>query len=351
MKILIVDDEVVIRKGIIKLLEQSGGSMIEIDEARNGEEALMCIGLSKPDMILTDIQMPVMDGLQLIARVRERHPDMAIVVLSGYAEFQYVQQALRHQVSDYLLKPVTAEMLQEVISRVLLNDPSKWMASMDAASIRLMKDTVAMLVKSVMAENKTECDALIDAWGAHLQQGDYSLLEMKRIMGHFGLAFRAELLLVHKRSAGDEGNPASKPAAALEDLLRNWKDYISDIISVIADSRAPRNKRVVEDAIAMISREYGDATLNLSMLAEHDGLSTAYLSKIFREVMKKPITQYISEFRLEKARELLLQEESAKINLIAEQCGFNDYPYFSKIFKKYYGVPPLEYKEKNSSQV
>ncbi|MGO4371265.1 helix-turn-helix domain-containing protein [Paenibacillus sp. MCAF20] len=124
--------------------------------------------------------------------------------------------------------------------------------------------------------------------------------------------------------------------------------YVADVIARVSERRAPRNKRVVEEVMSQIDSRYGDAALNLQALADHSGVSSPYLSKIFREVMKKPITQYISEYRLEKARERLMGEDSAKINLIAEQCGFNDYPYFSKIFKKYFGVSPLEYKEKNS---
>ncbi|MGO4371264.1 response regulator [Paenibacillus sp. MCAF20] len=136
MRVLIVDDEVVIRKGIVKLLENFGRTITETDEARNGEEALQRLIDKRPDMIITDIQMPVMNGLELIARVRESNPELEIIVLSGYAEFEYVQQALRYQVTDYLLKPVTQERLDEVISKVLLKDPSKWTAQMNADSIR-----------------------------------------------------------------------------------------------------------------------------------------------------------------------------------------------------------------------
>lgn len=71
------------------------------------------------------------------------------------------------------------------------------------------------------------------------------------------------------------------------------------------------------------------------------------MSKMFREVMARPITQYLIEFRLEKAKEALASRADAKIAAVAEECGFNDYPYFSKVFKKHYGVSPLEYKEKN----
>lgn len=348
MRALIVDDEVVIRKGIVKLLDRPGGSVNRIAEARNGEEALHLMASERPDLLITDIQMPVMDGLELIARARKLYPELAIVVLSGYAEFKYVQEALRHQAADYLLKPVTGEKLQEVISRVLINDPTKWTIKLNEESIRIMKETIAALVRSVLAEHAEEADGLMEQWGGHLRSEGLTLLEAKRVMGHFGLFFRSELLLAHKRSAQDEHAAPSLTSSSIDGLIGEWKAYLREEIRTVAGSRAPRNKRVVEEALGLIRRDYGDAGLNLQRLAAHCGLNPPYLSKIFREVMSKPITQYISEFRLEKARELLLREDAPTIAAIAEQCGFSDYPYFSKIFKKAYGVPPAEYKEKNS---
>lgn len=348
MRVLVVDDEVVIRKGITKLLEQFSKSITDIDEAKNGEEALLKIEARKPDIVITDIQMPVMNGLQLIERIRARDPELDVVILSGYAEFEYVQQALRHQVADYLLKPITQERLNEVMSKVLLKDPARWTSQMDAESIRIMKVTVAALVKNVLAENRNEVERIVDEWSAYCRKCGYSWLELKQIMGHFQLSFRAELLLNLKQEAGETAPSLNQAATTAEELFAVWKSYLASEIARVSERRAPRNKRIVEDVLDKIEKGYGDACLNLQGLAEGCGVSAPYLSKIFREVMKKPITQHISEYRLEQARARLKNEVSAKINIVAEQCGFNDYPYFSKIFKKYFGISPLEYKEKNS---
>lgn len=347
MKALIVDDEVIIRKGIVKLLEHPGGSVSRVAEARNGEEALRMMAADRPDILITDIQMPVMDGLQLIARARSMYPGLAIVVLSGYAEFKYVQEALRHQAADYLLKPVTGDKLHEVIARVLINDPSKWTIKLNESSIRTMKETITALVRSVMAESAEQSDQEMEQWGDHLREAGLTLLEAKRTMGHFGLFFRSELLLAHKRSSGDGHPLPALSSSGIDGLILEWKQYLREEIRNVAGSRAPRNKRVVEEVMALIHGSFGDPGLNLQQLAEHCGLNPPYLSKIFREVMGKPITQYMSEYRLDKARQLLVSEDAPRIADIAEQCGFADYPYFSKIFKKAYGVSPVEYKEKN----
>ncbi|MFD0717477.1 response regulator [Paenibacillus sp. GCM10027626] len=347
MRILVVDDELIIRKGIIKLLETLYQAGASLDEARNGEEAMQKVAEHKPDLIITDIQMPIMNGLELIGALRNAYPDIEWVILTGYAEFAYVQQALRHQVADYLLKPVTQENLNEVISKVLLKDPAKWTSRMDMASISIIKDIVTSLVKAVISENVPELDSALDKWRIYCQEQEFPLIQIKQMMGYVQLLFRSELFLNIKLSAPDESSAINQSSMSIEELLDKWRDYLLAQMAAVADNRAPRNKRIVDDVLLYIEQNYHDPGLGLSVLADRTGVTTAYLSKIFREVMRKPITQYIGEFRLEQARRLLKEDETAKINAIAEQCGFQDYPYFSKVFKKFFGISPLEFREKN----
>ncbi|MFC4600603.1 response regulator transcription factor [Cohnella hongkongensis] len=347
MKILIVDDEPVIRKGVIKLLGASPVAFSEIEEARSGEEALRLIEGGKPDLVMTDIRMSVMSGLDLIERIRAVDAGIEVIVLTGYAEFHYVQRALRNQVSDYLLKPITQESLNEVLAKTMLKDPAKWASQIDLADIRAMTGTAAALVKSVLAENRDEMRARLAEWFAFCRDKGYSFTEMKRVMAHLELLFRSELVLIVKDRPGGGSADLQRNAASVDELFENWERYLVGQSASIADKRSPRNKRVVEDAIRFIGEEYGNSGLNLQLIADRAGVSPAYMSKIFREVMGKPITQYISEFRLEAARRIIVGRPETKISAVAEECGFSDYPYFSKIFKKTYGVSPLEYKEKN----
>lgn len=347
MRILIVDDEIVIRKGIKKLLEELHNGITAIEEAKNGEEALLIMTSFKPDIIITDIQMPVMNGLDLCAAVRERYPDAELIILTGFAEFEYVQQALRYQVTDYLLKPVTKDNLQKVLMQIVLKDPSRWTMSLDADSIRVLKNTVAALVKGVVAENKADIGRIMSDWRDYCTGRAFSLLDLKRVMGHFYIMFRSELMMNLKNPGPDEIYSLNNNASSADELFAAWKRYIEEQLAFVAQAHVPRNKRVVDEAVAMIEESYGNPGLNLNLLAVHCGVNPPYLSKMFREIMKKPITQFISEYRLERARDRLKNEESEKITIISEQCGFNDYPYFSKIFKRVYGISPLEYREKN----
>ncbi|MGO4109933.1 response regulator [Paenibacillus sp. YAF4_2] len=116
--ILIVDDEAIFRKGLRKIVESSSGSWQVAGEARDGYEALEMLESLLPDVLLTDIRMPRMDGLQLIQITKQRFPNLLVIVLSGFDEFTYLQQSLRHGVRDYLMKPVEREELFKTLDRL-----------------------------------------------------------------------------------------------------------------------------------------------------------------------------------------------------------------------------------------
>lgn len=109
MKALIVDDEKLIREGIRAGIpwEQLGITMVMT--AASGQEALEVIGCERPEIIITDIQMAEMTGLELIAQTRKRFRDTRIIVLTGFDEFDYARECLRMQVQEFLLKPVDEE--------------------------------------------------------------------------------------------------------------------------------------------------------------------------------------------------------------------------------------------------
>ncbi|MCW3790131.1 response regulator [Paenibacillus sp. LS1] len=110
LKILLVDDEVYVRKGLHELISWVELDMEIIGEAENGLEALKMIECLQPDVIITDIRMPILDGLGLIRAVEEMsHLEPVFIIISGYHDFKYAQQAIRYGVHDYILKPIDEE--------------------------------------------------------------------------------------------------------------------------------------------------------------------------------------------------------------------------------------------------
>ena len=116
-KVLLVDDEALIREAISENIpwEEMGFELIASCE--NGREAMERMKEVTPDLLLTDIYMPYVDGIELARYVNENHPDTKTVIISGYDEFEYAKQAVRYQVMEYILKPVTPSELAEVLLR------------------------------------------------------------------------------------------------------------------------------------------------------------------------------------------------------------------------------------------
>lgn len=117
-KAFFVEDEIVTREGIRDNVDWKGNGFEFSGEAPDGEMALPLLQTARPDLLITDIKMPFMDGLELCRIVRERMPWIKVVILSGHDEFEYAQKAINLGVTEYLLKPVTAHDLHQVLQRI-----------------------------------------------------------------------------------------------------------------------------------------------------------------------------------------------------------------------------------------
>ena len=117
-KVFLVEDEIVAREGIRDHINWQAAGLEFCGEAPDGEIALPLIRAIKPDILITDIRMPFVDGLELCRIVRESMPWIKIIILSGYDEFSYAQEAIKLGVTEYLLKPIGAQDLLKALKKV-----------------------------------------------------------------------------------------------------------------------------------------------------------------------------------------------------------------------------------------
>ena len=115
---IVAEDEVLLRENLLKKIEACDPRLRCLGTAADGEDALALLNETMPDILVTDIRMPIMDGLELIEHSRRLSPDLGIVIVSGFGDFEYAQQAIRFGVSDYLLKPVQPDKLAVVLRRL-----------------------------------------------------------------------------------------------------------------------------------------------------------------------------------------------------------------------------------------
>ena len=120
LRVLLVDDEPFILRGMKELIDWKNEGFEIVGSAADGEEALLFLQNHDADLILADIKMPIMDGLELLRKLRisEKYRDIYFIILSGYADFQYAQEAIKYACNDYILKPVEKEKLVQALRKV-----------------------------------------------------------------------------------------------------------------------------------------------------------------------------------------------------------------------------------------
>lgn len=120
-RIILVDDEEEVRKGIIRKIDWETLGFQVVGDAENGQDALEKIEQLEPDVVMTDIRMPYMDGLTLTSWIRQKYPSVKVLIFSGFDDFEYAQQAIKLNVTEYILKPVNVEELTQILNRVREN--------------------------------------------------------------------------------------------------------------------------------------------------------------------------------------------------------------------------------------
>ncbi|MCL1950814.1 MAG: response regulator [Turicibacter sp.] len=148
-KVLLVDDEPLMREGIKSLVDWEGKGFFIIGEASNGHEALEKIEVLSPHLVFTDIVMPQMGGEELTSAIKEKYPEMEVVILSSYADYDYVRKTFQHGVLDYMLKPkMGGEELSAILEKSLSILKAKQLQkSMDEATVK------QVLLEKLLQEN------------------------------------------------------------------------------------------------------------------------------------------------------------------------------------------------------
>ncbi len=147
-KVLVIDDEQWIRKGIVSKLINQGFQFDWINESEDAETALVFIKENRPDIVITDIRLPEMSGIDLIREIKKEYDEVQVIIISGYAEFQYAEQALNMGVGSYLLKPVPEEDLAKAMKHVIVNiEKQKEINQMETRKKRLEESNETLVLE------------------------------------------------------------------------------------------------------------------------------------------------------------------------------------------------------------
>lgn len=250
-RVVIADDEEIIRNGLKRLIQSYDLNLSVIGTAEDGEEALKIISEYLPEIILMDINMPFMNGLEVIEKIRHLDPNSKIIIISGYGQFEYAQKALELGVFSYLLKPI---------------------------------------------QHKDFKDIMIKA-------------------------------------------------------IDSYSERIWELNKLKENNAAASNISIGIQVINYIKNHFTQNELTLNLVAEELHVSQSYITKIVKQKTGASFTDYLNKLRINMAIKLLFDKgHNYTINEISDMVGYSSQHYFSRAFKNYTGLSPIQYRNKNISE-
>lgn len=335
MRLLIVDDEPVIRQGLLKMAQMYSPSFDEISTAVNGLDALHQMRDFQPQVVITDIRMPKMDGLDLCRTLHEEYPHVQMIIISGYSDFEYAQKCIKYGIKDYLLKPVTKDDLHEAFDNYIHKPTRGYIpVSRYVQWIERMEQSIWLLQLDELNELKKQ-------WRTHCLESNLTLEELKELLNDC-------VAILEKRFQERNYTPEIKYETGNESTkgIKEALDAFDRLLDKLADdlltTRNGNFKDPMEEAKMFINNHLSQ-DITLEQVAGMVGLTPNYFSSLFKKITNETFVHYRIKKRMEKAKELLAVPHYRIVD-VAVEVGFDDYPHFTKTFKKITGLSPSQYR-------
>ncbi len=395
-KLLIADDEPKIRKGLRNSLNWAEIGVEIIGEAEDGEIALDIVRSNHPDIILLDICMPFINGLQLIEKVKQEYDECIMIVVTGHDEFSYAREALRLGVFDYVLKPVSKEQLHNVVLKAIdeissiknRNKYYKWAQNQLSQNYKVLKEkfmnewlenhfssaeikeqleyykvnftdkTGMLLVRPVEKNSVVEMNDwdnnlllfaiqnVIEELVENMQPNIVFRDNKDNIVAVTGIPNISEWFQLKDKLESCIEKYLDKSIRVYQKVSEKGMDEIPAVYDALIDevSKESSYTPMVIKAKQYIENNYFKEELSLEDVARDIKVSASYLSRVLKQETGTSFIDYLTQVRVKMAIQLM-NDPSMKIYEIAERVGYNSQHYFSTAFKKVLGVSPVEYKK------
>ncbi|CAH1221464.1 Regulator of RpoS [Paenibacillus allorhizoplanae] len=343
-KVMIVDDEPSVKRSLKTIIEKETSSFEVSAFAENGQEALDLISESLPDVVITDIRMPVMDGLRLAEEVVSRGIQTEMIIISGYSDFSYAKQALRHGVSDYLLKPLDVDEVLRALSltqkklgneRKNIIERSEWIA--------MCKVEAETMAKNLWVLNMAAVWEQLEGIHERLQTYRANSVRLKEKFLHLFYLLQAEIVGLSGNRIQLKTLTEHQWNGQAEQLKRHFELVLQCAMEEIRLIRNWSSHKNMLESLKQINQNFANESFSMMNAVELAGMSPTYFSKSFKEEVGVSYTQYIAKLRMDKAIELLCDPKN-KVYEVAYAVGYNEYAHFAKVFKKYFKFSPTDYR-------
>lgn len=355
MNVVIVDDEKIIRDGLRDVVDWKSLNLNVVFCACNGKEALDYISDNPVDILLTDIRMPKIDGLELLHFLSELPDPPVSIILSGFSDFRYAQRAIKYGILNYLLKPIRPQELHDTLKSaaekralrtVCAPDTEQYAKYLteDRASVYNFCDAIANAVsQSDLQSAENLCGELrdlflngqyaVELFRKHVFRCIYQCVQASEYSLGIDINYFDNLISFEQLSA----------AGSHQEVFLHLTQHIKNICICINEAQAARGKKVVSEAVSIIAHRYGDENLSIASIADKLGLTPNYLSALFKRQTGHSFSEHLERCRMEKAK-LLLSDVRYKVYEVAAMVGYGDTRHFGKTFKANFGQTPLDFR-------
>lgn len=336
-KVLFVDDDDTIGFIVSKMKVWENSNFKITRYAQNGKEALAVLEKESFDLIITDIRMPIVDGLELLENIRKRGDKTFLVLASTYSEFEYAKRGLQNGAIDYIIKPITEESLKELFIRVekLLKEKED---KPKETNLKVSKDRIDKWYNLFINLEETPKNLK-----------DKYLKELNDIVKEEKVVF-SELLFEGVWEKIVKVFPWVVKLENIEFLFREEnfeeevEEKISNIQEIVKKYKLNNYDSLINNVSEVILKNIGKDKL-LDIISEELQLSKDYIGKLFKNKIGITLNEYSTILKMEYGKKLL-SGSNKKVYEISEELGYSTVDYFSKLFKNYTGFTPVQYRKK-----
>ena len=359
--VLIVDDEKMPREILHRYIPWQSYGVTEIYEAEDGESALALVREKSPDIIISDMKMPRMNGLALAQEVRSILPDCQFVFLSGYSDKEYLKGAIRLKAASYVEKPINLEEINEVLTEI-----AEHLRKMQQQDPRLLffrgvqvKDAVlnnrvyspdevllTRLGESILHKDRKDTEGLLEQLYQELHRCEGTPPEdIRRLFCRIILLFINASESRNLTAAAALGNELILRTAGGE-TLAGLHEMLHSLQEVYFDTQEPEEQDLSTRVNLYLAGHWSDPGLTVQDMAQELGFTNTYLCAAYKKSSGLTINQYITRLRVEHARELL-SSTPKKLYEVGKAVGYTDGKYFTKVFTRETGLTPKQYRERH----
>lgn len=398
-KLVIVDDEYLVRLGIRETIDWAANGIEVIGDASNGKQGYEMIKELNPDLVITDIKMPIMNGVDLVKTLHKEGFNGEIVVLSGYKDFEYAKETFENGIFSYVVKPIDNDELLEVVLRAVakleqkIKDrtlTSKVQTELPTLQSEFMKKLLSSnsFVGSDIPSELSNHDISLPTNGTMALISIEEMFKSKKSELNIYINLLKEALSKEKIAFVDfdfqdsivmflNSNDIEKISlicrdtfipfeqktltaltvgltlySSLEYIQKTYESclklvqskllfHLNTVEMELDDQTSYRHRQSISQFYSIIAEKYS-TQLTVRSVSDEMNISESYLMHLLKDNLGKTFNEILTGYRIGIAKRLLLSGKY-RINEVSDKVGYIDVKYFSQVFKKIVGVTPSDY--------